>query len=187
MTTPTCEVCVEPFRLPRPLAPPSAALTARLRADIERQQFLHTQVWTTLLDMRFPMVVAVLCGYCGDMFAIFFRTGAMELSLLCNFLLVCLWFVCVVRPSSSTWRYRVADRCSVLKELVALVSIYFTYYFFWAVSCLTLSHIAGFSRTRIMHHINVLCLSGTILLRLIRASCHPQPAPLTAPPPPDVA
>ena len=184
MTTPICEVCVKPFRLPRPLAPPSATLAARLRADTERQQFLQTQVWTTLLDMRFPMVVAVLCGYCGDMFATFTRTGATELSLLCNLTLVFLWFICVVPPNSPTWRYRVADRCSVLKELAALMWIYFTYYFFWAMSCLTLPHIAGFSRTQIMHHINILCLSGTILLRLVRASCHPRPAPLAAPPPP---
>lgn len=184
VTTPTCEVCVQPFRLPRPLAPPSAALTARLQADSDRQQSLRAEVWTTLLDMRFPMFVGVLCGYCGDMFAKFTRTGALESSLLSNFTLMFLWLVCVVRPGSPTWKYRVADRCSVLKEIAALMWIYFTYFFFWTMSCVTLPHIAGFSRTRIMHQVNMICLSGTILLRILRALCHPRPAPLAAPPPP---
>ena len=171
--------CVQPFRLPRPLAPPSAALTARLQR-IPTGNRVSGRVWTTLLDMRFPVLVGVLCGYCGDMFAKFTARGA-RVVLAVQLYLMFLWLVCVVRPGSRPGS--TASPTGVRCSWTALMWIYFTYFFSGpcpASPC----RISPGSPARIMHQVNMICLSGTILLRILRALCHPRPTPLAAPPPP---
>jgi hypothetical protein len=183
-------VCLHPFRLPHPLPPPAPALAARLRQDTAQRVFEQRRgrmaIWNTLMDVRFPALMAALCGYCGDMFAQFTAMGDLEASLLYNGTMVFCWVLCVVRPCSPTWQYRAAHRCSALREIAALVAMYFVFFFLWTMQCVMLPHVRGFARSGILHPVNTLALAGAVLLRAIVALCQPTPVPPAAPPPPFV-
>ena len=175
---PVCEVCLQEYALPRPLPPPSPGLAARLarRAPpnmppaappdtaLERCTLIDT-----LRDVRVPLLLALLYGYCSDLLVGLVQVPALQVAVMANLLLVVIWHCCVVRPNTAPWR--LDDRICGLKDVLAWCLIYLTTLLGWALECLTLRGLSGFAHTHFCHGINAMFFGACVVLRLGRTCC----------------